>query len=47
MLFDITTSDPIAFGFASLLLLPSAFAASVVPALRASRIDVVAALNKS
>jgi putative ABC transport system permease protein len=46
-LFDITIYDPLAFVAAILLLIVTAFTASMIPAARASRIDAIAALNKS
>ena len=47
LLFDIRTSDPIVFGAAILLLMATAFMATVIPAARASRIDAIAALNRN
>ncbi len=45
MLFGVTASDPVAFAGAAMLLAAVAFIASLVPALRAARIDPITALR--
>jgi ABC-type antimicrobial peptide transport system permease subunit len=44
-LYGVSPKDPVVFGFAALLLLGVAAAASVVPAVRASKIDPIAAIR--
>ncbi len=44
-LYGVSPKDPVVFGFAALLLLGVASAASVVPAVRASKIDPIAAIR--
>jgi len=44
-LYGVSPKDPVVFGFAALLLLGVAAVASVVPAVRASKIDPITAIR--
>ena len=46
LLFDVRTSDPLTFAAIGLLLLGVAFTATMLPAVRASRIDPLAILKQ-
>lgn len=45
-LFGVSAQDPLVFGFAALLLIGVAAAASVIPAIRAAKMDPVAAVRQ-
>jgi ABC-type antimicrobial peptide transport system permease subunit len=45
LLFELSPRDPVVFGSVSVVLLVSAIAASLLPALRATRVDPMMALR--